>query len=32
MDGFIEILKMVVSNVLGRFVYDWLKKFFDDDD
>ena len=28
MDGLIEILKMVVANVLGRYTYDWLKKIF----
>ena len=28
MDGFFEIVKMLVANVLGRFAYDQLKKFF----
>ena len=32
MDGLIDILRMIVANVLGGFVYDRLKKSDKDED
>ena len=29
---FKEVVKKIVASVLGRFVYDWLKSFFKDND
>ena len=30
--GILVIIRRIVTSVIGRFVYDWLKQFFKDND